>query len=306
MAERGDTAVLTLGPVLFNWAPETWRDFYFGIADEAPVDVVFVGEVVCSKRAPFFEPVLADVVERLRGAGKQVVFSTLALIMNERELESVRALAADADLLVEANDIAAVSILEGRRHVIGPLINTYNEGTLEYLLRSGAEAVCMPAELSGEAIRSMAKSLDDPGVIEVQVFGRLPLAISARCYHARSRGLAKDSCQFVCAEDPDGMAVDTLDGTPFLTVNGTQTLSRSCRRLDGEITELLDAGIRRFRLSPMDVDMKRVSRSFRALLDGALSLDGLRDELGDVMPRVSFSNGFYHGNVGAAYISQGE
>jgi len=306
MAERGDKAVLTLGPVLFNWAPETWRDFYFRVADEAPVDVVFVGEVVCSKRLPFFEPVLADVIERLTSAGKQVVFSTLALIMNERELESVRALAADADLFLEANDVAAVSLLEGRRHMIGPFINTYNEGTLEYLLRSGAEAVCMPPELAGDAIRSMATRIENPGVIEVQVFGRLPLAISARCYHARSRGLAKDSCQFVCAEDPDGMPVDTLDGTPFLTVNGTQTLSRTCRRLDSEIHELLNAGIKRFRLSPMDVDMVRVSRAFRALLDGTASLDGIRAELGEVLPGVSFSNGFYHGNVGAAYVSHGE
>lgn len=164
----------------------------------------------------------------------------------------------------------------------------------------------MPPELSGDAVRSMAMALDDPGAIEVQVFGRLPLAISARCYHARARGLAKDSCQFVCAEDPDGMAVDTLDGTPFLTVNGTQTLSRTCRRLDGEISELLEAGIRRFRLSPMDIDMIRVSRSFRALLDGAVSLDGMRAELGEAMPGVSFSNGFYHGNVGASYVSRGE
>ena len=31
---------LTLGPVLFNWAPEKWRDFYLRIADEAPVDSV--------------------------------------------------------------------------------------------------------------------------------------------------------------------------------------------------------------------------------------------------------------------------
>ncbi|MET3221923.1 hypothetical protein ABIF35_002710 [Bradyrhizobium japonicum] len=26
---------LSLGPVLYNWAPERWRDFYFRIADEA-------------------------------------------------------------------------------------------------------------------------------------------------------------------------------------------------------------------------------------------------------------------------------
>jgi hypothetical protein len=45
---------LTLGPNLFNWAPDKWRDFYFRIADEAPVSVVYLGETICSKRAPLF------------------------------------------------------------------------------------------------------------------------------------------------------------------------------------------------------------------------------------------------------------
>ena len=45
---------LTLGPVLYNWQPERWRDFYFRIADEAPVDRVAVGEVVCSKLRTLF------------------------------------------------------------------------------------------------------------------------------------------------------------------------------------------------------------------------------------------------------------
>ena len=39
---------LTLGPNLFNWAPEQWRDFYFRIADEAPVETVYLGETICS------------------------------------------------------------------------------------------------------------------------------------------------------------------------------------------------------------------------------------------------------------------
>ena len=43
---------ISLGPVLFNWQPEAWRDFYFRIADEAPVGTVYVGETICSKRAP--------------------------------------------------------------------------------------------------------------------------------------------------------------------------------------------------------------------------------------------------------------
>ena len=70
---------LTLGPVLFNWAPEVWRDFYFRIADEAPIETVIVGEVVCSKRTSFFAEALPQVIARLVSAGKEVLLSSLAL-----------------------------------------------------------------------------------------------------------------------------------------------------------------------------------------------------------------------------------
>ena len=33
-----------------------------------------------------------------------------------------------------------------------------------------------------------------------------PCRVSMRCYHARSLGLHKDNCQFVCERDPDGLA----------------------------------------------------------------------------------------------------
>ena len=46
MAPPNETK-LTLGPVLFNWTPEAWRDFYLRIADEAPVDTVCIGDKVC-------------------------------------------------------------------------------------------------------------------------------------------------------------------------------------------------------------------------------------------------------------------
>ena len=55
MSVQANRSELTLGPVLFNWQPEAWRDFYFRIADEAPVTAVYLGEVVCFKRAPLFE-----------------------------------------------------------------------------------------------------------------------------------------------------------------------------------------------------------------------------------------------------------
>ena len=66
-------AELTLGPNPFNWAPGQWRDFYFRIADEAPVAAVYLGETICSKRAPLLADVYETVAERLRNAGKTVL-----------------------------------------------------------------------------------------------------------------------------------------------------------------------------------------------------------------------------------------
>jgi len=67
------TVRLTMGPVFFNWAPEAWRDFYYAVADEAPVDGVCLGEVICNKRRPFLAPHFDAVVDRLMRAGKEVV-----------------------------------------------------------------------------------------------------------------------------------------------------------------------------------------------------------------------------------------
>ncbi len=294
---------ITLGPCLFNWTPEKWRDFYFRMADEAPVDVVCVGEVVCSKRAPYFDSVLPDVLERLDSAGKQVVISTLGLIMTEREMEGVRAVAEEDSFFVEANDVAACSLLAGRAHGIGPMVNVYNEGTLNYLAEKGAQWVCLPPEVPAGTIQALA----DAGTaeIEVFVFGRMPLAISARCYHARARGWEKDSCQYACGDDADGMDLESMDGEPFLAVNGTQTMSYSYCNLIQEMGAMRDMGVRRFRLSPHDnVDMLVVARTFHDVMDGLIDADEGEARLDEMMGDAPFSNGFYHGLEGREYSDE--
>jgi collagenase-like PrtC family protease len=292
---------LTLGPVLFNWSPEKWRDFYFRIADEAALDCVQLGEVVCSKRSPFFEPVLADVIERLQGAGKQVVLSTLALIMSKREMDMVRDITAMDDLLIEANDVSTAALLAGKPHVIGPFINIYNEGTLAFFAKNGATRVCLPIELSGSTLSVLAASAGPE--LEVLAFGRLPLAVSARCYHARAHDLHKDNCQFVCAEDPDGMDLETLDGEPFLTVNGTQTLSYTCNNLLEELGDMQKMGISHFRLSPHDMDMVAVAQVFRDVLDSNVTAREGLDKLEHLAGDMPFANGYYHDKEGGAMVA---
>lgn len=291
---------LTLGPLLFNWSAETRRDFYFRIADEAAVDTVCVGEVVCSKRGPAADPGLPDIVERLEAAGKEVVYSTLALIMSPAELESMRDLVAVPEFHVEANDLATADLLAGRPHMIGPLVNVYNEGTLDYLVRRGATRVCLPVELPSTSVASLAKL--NKTEIEVFAFGRMPLAISARCYHARAHGLHRDGCQYVCGLDPDGLAVESLTGQPFLAINGTQTMSHAVGNLLAEIPALREMGVSRLRLSPHDVDMVAVARLFRAVADDRQDPASACRALEDLVGEMPFANGFFHGVEGMRQI----
>lgn len=297
-----EKAKLTLGPILFDWGPEEKRDFYFRLADEAPVDTVCVGEVVCAKRVPFFRPFLPEVVERLRRAGKEVLHSTLALITEEREIEAIRARAAEEDVFVEANDVSGIALLAGGPFAVGPFVNVYNEGTLRYLAGLGAVRVSLPVELSARSLAALAKARGEVE-LELQVFGRLPLAISARCYHARAHGLPKDACRYVCREDPDGMPVETLEGEPFLAVNGTQTLSYTYCNLIAELAALRRIGIDRFRLSPHGTDMVAVSRIFRDVLDGREDPEtACHRLLPRLLPSARFSNGYYYAREGALLV----
>ncbi len=290
---------LILGPVPFHWSVETVRDFYFRIADEAPIDAVYLGEVVCHKRAPFFAPYLDEVANRLKAAGKRVVFSTLAEVMLPAERRLVEAVCAMGGDLVEANDVSALSHLAGRPHHIGPYMNVYNEDTLKFLAGKGAVHVSLPAELPANALRALGAAAPALGVsLDVQVFGRVPLALSARCYHARLTGRTKDSCQYACEADPDGLALDTLEGTPFLAINGIQTLSHSCLNLAGELADLQAMGITGFRLSPHSCDMVAVAEIFRTVADDALGPDEAEARLAALDPPGPFANGFFHGAAG--------
>ena len=292
-------AQLTMGPILFHWPADKKRDFYFRIADEAPVDTVYIGEVVCSKRAPFFEAHCDEVAERLTKAGKKVVFSSLAEIMIPRERKMTEGLCELEEYEVEANEAAALYHLRGKPHRIGQYFNVYNEDTMAHLASQGAVHFAVPSELPKEALTVLGEKAKELNVgLEVQVYGRTGLALSARCYHARSHGRIKDNCQFVCEEDPDGMELKTLEGKPFLAVNGIQTLSQTYLNLMREMDEMQAIGVTHFRLSPHSHDMVLIAETFRAVLDKACTADEGITRLEDADFNGKFSRGFYHGKPG--------
>jgi O2-independent ubiquinone biosynthesis protein UbiV len=304
MAVKPMTTKLTLGPIVYHWSADKRRDFYARIADETPVDEVYLGEVICSKRAPFHEGELPETIARLERAGKTVIVSTLAEVMLKRERKATEDLAAMTAPEIEVNNAAGLYARGRRPHRIGPFMNAYNEATIAWMAAQGATHVCLPTELPGEAIAMAAKAARELGLgVEVQVFGRASLAVSARCYHARAHGRTKDNCQFICEEDADGMPLRTRDDRPILRVNGIQTQSESYVDLLPEAGRLVADGVTHLRLMPQDVDMVAVARVFRDALDGALSLDEADQRLAALSGAVALSNGFYHGAAGYRRIA---
>jgi collagenase-like PrtC family protease len=300
---------LTLGPLFFNWPAEKRRDFYFRVADEADIDCVYLGEVVCSKREPFFEDLLPVVAERLKKAGKEVILSTLALVTSEREMKAITA-RVDQGFLIEANDVACLQALNGRPHIIGPFINVFNESARDFLVRNKATRIVLPVEIPASSIKIVARLRQEASTrqagkskteTEVFVFGRQPLSVAMRCYHARSHGLNKDSCQFVCGQNPDGLAAETVDGQPILTINGTQTLSHGYGVLLDELGELQKMGVTHYRLSPQDVDMVGVAKIYRAVLDKKCAAEEGLSKLKKLTGSVPYVNGFYYGREGLAW-----
>ncbi|SIQ63927.1 Collagenase-like protease, PrtC family [Paracoccus thiocyanatus] len=291
---------LTVGPIAFFWSAEQVRAFYRTLAD-TPVQRVVIGEWVCSKRLPFWQHEIPAAVEVLQAAGKEVALSTLTLITLKRERRQTAELFASG-LPVEIADLGALKHLpQGAPFWVGPTVNVYNEGTLEWLAAQGAQRICLPPELPLESVAQLAQAGRQAGVaVEVWGHGRAPLAISGRCYHARLHDRAKDSCQFVCAEDPDGRTVETLEGQPFLTVNGVQTLSYTQMTVARQVDALRQAGVAALRLSPQPGDFAAVTRLYARLLDKGLDPGDALADLRRIQPGAIFAQGFLEGRPGAA------
>ena len=295
---------LTLGPLLFNWPADVFADFYARIADEAPVDRVVIGENICSKRTHLYADAMVSAFERLQRGGKQVVLSSLAMVTLERERRAARKLFDQISLEIEIDDLTLMNWVQPETPFsIGPLVNVYNEATLTFLAGKGARRFCLPPELPIASIGTLARAAAKAGAgVELFAYGRIPLAISGRCYHARIHGLSKDSCQFICEQDADGLSVRTVDGADFLAINGVQTLSHKYCNLIGDLDLLATAGVTSLRLSPHSGDFVAVTRAFAEVASGTLSPKQGLARLQQVAPERDYSNGFLFGACGAAAL----
>lgn len=265
---------LSLAPLPYFWPRASILDFYAAVADW-PVDRVYVGETVCSKRRELRTADWFGVAERLAAAGKTVVLSSLALIEAESEVGALRRLVADGRFLIEANDLSAVQICRetGRRFVGGPTLNVYNHETLRMLQEDGLEGWVPGVEVDASQIVSLRAAYADAGWdfprLEVQVWGRQGLAYSARCFTARALDIAKDDCGFRCIEFPDGLPLATREGEAFLRINGIQVQGDAPIDLASDWASLQALGVETLRLTPQTVEetLAAVQR-WRAAING--------------------------------------
>src|SRR5574337_1044781 len=256
---------LTLGPLLYYWPRQATLDFYAAIA-KAPVDVVYLGETVCARRHELRAADWLEVAEALAGAGKEVVLSTQVLVESGSDLKAQQRLLAQDRFLVEANDMGAVRLLHaGRSWVAGATLNVFNHATLGLLLARGARRWVLPPEMSREQLAAILARLEARPEVELQAYGRLPLAISAR--------------------------------QPFLPLNGVQTQSARVYNLLAELPDLAAAGVTHVRVSPQGAHTLEVIDLFRQALDDRLSPANAYAASQPLMPEAA-CNGFWHGRPG--------
>ncbi|UXI70485.1 U32 family peptidase [Tahibacter amnicola] len=283
---------LSIAPMPYFWPRERTVAFYREAA-EWPVDILYLGETVCSKRRELRTRDWIDLAHDLADRGKEVVMSTLALIEAESEVAVVRRLAENGHCWIEANDVTAVQICRERGipFVGGPSLNIYNHVTLRRLVDDGMRRWVAGTEHSRDLVAAIHTAIrsdgEEPPSLEVFAHGRLSLAWSARCFTARAFDIAKDHCGFRCIEHPDGLALATRDGRPFLRVNGIQIQSEAVVDMSPEVPDLRSLGVDVLRLSPQAEGMAAIVSHF----------DLARRE-SRALPPIGVRNGYWHGEPG--------
>ena len=283
---------LSLGPLQYYWPRATTLAFYRD-ATAWPVDIVYLGETVCSKRRELRGADWLALADTLAEAGKAVVLSTLALLEAESELGAMQRLVENGRFMIEANDLSAVQLCRerGLPFVGGPTLNVYNHRALAMLVEDGLQRWVPGVEQGRTLLTELRAALQADGgtmpELEVLAWGRLPLSYSARCFTARALDLPKDRCGLRCIEHPDGLPLHTREGDPFLTINGVQIQGTDVIDMAPERDALHACGVDVLRLSPQVGDMAAIVERFRTMLDAP-----------EPPAPMGARNGYWHGTPG--------
>ncbi len=290
----------SLGPSLFFWPKNQVENFYQQ-AKNSDADIIYLGETVCSKRRELKAKDWLALAKTLASdTNKQIVISTMTLLESPAELQVMKRLCDNGELLVEANDLSAVQMMNEQKlpFVVGPAINCYNLATLKVLLKQGMMRWVMPVELSGDWLKQLLTEAEQENIrnqFEVEVFswGYMPLAYSARCFTARSENRPKDDCQYCCINYPQGRRMNSREGERVFVLNGIQTMSGYQYNLINEIADMQAMGVDIARISPDSNEALNKLTAFKKQLSAPLKypLDGKAE-----------CNGYWHKIAGMSVV----
>lgn len=290
---------LSLGPLLYFWSFDEIQTFYQSMLEQ-PLDIIYLGETVCSKRRSLNFEQWLELARNLKqqAPNTEIVLSTLSLIEAESELKTLRRYCNNGEFRVEANDMAAVHLLAEYKipFCTGPTINIYNTRTLTILHNQGLQRWVMPVELSRDTLKDILQELNETtraDQLETEVFsyGHMPLALSARCFTARAHNLPKDQCDLKCLDYPDGLQVKSQEDQSLFTLNGIQTMSGLRNNLRKALPEMKAMGVDIVRLSPQSEQMDKIINDYHNLINnGAEQLSAIEN--------TEMCNGYWYGQPG--------
>lgn len=292
---------LAVAPVPYLWPRERILNFYADLA-KSPCEILYLGETVCAKRRALTPVDWLELAHTLSSAGKEVLLSSLSLIEAASEVSAQRRLCATSEFLIEANDLSAVTRLQGRDFVAGPGINLYNPRFLTRLHARGMQRWIAPIELSLQGLEAMQTHCPAGVETEVVGWGRLPLAHSARCFTARVHGQAKDECALRCADYPDGLVLQTQSDQPFLCLNGVQVQSALSHCLIDAMESLEQLGVHSLRMIPQSDGFDTVLRIFDQVRRRATPVSDAVEALSVLAP-TGLCNGYFHGVSGMDWVA---
>ncbi|MBL1141478.1 MAG: U32 family peptidase [Proteobacteria bacterium] len=294
---------ISIGPISYFWERQKVFDFYKSL-EETPVDIVYLGETVCSKRRELSLDDWLVIADQLSKSGKEVILSTLTLIEAASELSYQNRIALNERYTVEANDMATIHNLNAKHSfVIGPHINTYNKATLKLFSEMGGCRWVIPVELGKETISTILQERTPGMETEIFAFGNLPLAFSARCYTARAHNRPKDSCGFICVDYPDGLPMFTQEKEPFLILNGIQTQSVAKQNLITLLDEINELGIDIIRIMPQAEGTIEIIDLFHKVMNGEIQPTVALEQM-EIFHSFGKCNGYWFGDEGMVWIDK--
>ncbi|WP_298440534.1 U32 family peptidase [uncultured Ferrimonas sp.] len=224
-----------------------------------PVERVYLGETVCQQRDRFSPRELLALTEQFAQHGQQVVLSSLNLIASKRDLELTQQLTALDNVVIEANDMAAVALAHDNNlpFIAGAGLNIYNGASLSWLQGLGMVGYQPPMEMPAHTVTELmqqcqALGLRDGFELELLGWGYPLLAVSARCSSARVAGRNRQQCLKICQQQPIPVA-SSLAQQPMLKINGTQIHAAQPWDLLGQLDQLQRIGVQWLRVSLPDL-----------------------------------------------------